>query len=111
MFPPPSFAQGPGMTSSPWLAAAPGPRECAEQLAVLRAQDRASKEQEQMRRTEEIARMQARIDYETRLGAATHIQVPHGFHEMLLASEETIKAELLPHLRELLASLPAKPSA
>lgn len=38
-------------------------------------------------------------------------EVPHGFHEMLLASEETIKAELLPHLRELLASLPAKPSA
>ena len=41
----------------------------------------------------------------------TSVQVPHGFHEMLLASEETIKAELLPHLRELLASLPAKPSA
>ena len=41
----------------------------------------------------------------------TSVQVPHGFHEMLLASEETIKAELLPPLRELLASLPAKPSA
>ena len=80
MFPPPSFVQGPGMTSSPWLAAAPGPCECAEQLAVLRAQDRASKEQEQMRRTEEIARVQARIDYQARLvGAATqHWHGPPG---------------------------------
>ena len=78
MFPPPSFAQGPGMTSSPWLAAAPGPRECAEQLAVLRAQDRASKEQEQVRRTEEIARMQARIDYEARLALGAATQHWHG---------------------------------
>ena len=78
MFPPPSFMQGPGMTSSPWLAAAPGPRECAEQLAVLRAQDRASKEQEQMRRTEEIARMQARIDYEARLALGAATQHWHG---------------------------------